>query len=196
MMLLTKRRRREVSASRATAQQDSGTPGADTHSAPFRSHTARSTQPHTAHTRHQGSQLMLHAHTRKRSGAAAGGVMAAAYSCSSSDTVRNTSAGCGQTNNDLTAQRAPNVVLKDVALPERVPEQVADNNHNWQRGLQEERAEDFAKQLMADASPWALRPDDPNLLRNMYARFLTSLENLHASSTVEKDRYYSREILE
>ena len=93
---------------------------------------------------------MLHAHTRKRSGAAAGGVMAAAYSCSGSDTVRNTSAGCGQTNNDLTAQRAPNVVLKDVALPERVPEQVADNNHNWQRGLQEERAEDFAKQLIPD----------------------------------------------
>jgi hypothetical protein len=69
------------------------------------------------------------------------------------------------------------------------PEVPRDKRLDWQLDLQQDRAEDFSKQLIADASPWALRPEDPNLLRNSYTRFLTSLQNMHANSTVIKDKY-------
>ena len=81
------------------------------------------------------------------------------------------------------SQQAPHVV-------QDWPEAPRDKRLDWQRVLQEERAADFTKQLKADASPWAIRPNDPDKLEAMCAKFFNSMQSLHADSTVIKDSYY------
>ena len=213
MMLQTKKRRREQMTARsmphvAALQLFQGAPTVKAWSAPLRAHTAQSAQQHTgqicqrrsaAHepalSQHQHSNnQQLHTRNRNRP-APANDLMTDAFRAE--DTRHNTLGRSHQGSSaerqplqhtaHRSAQRAPNVVPQDPS--QAWPDVPRDKRLDWQLGLQRSRAEDFSKQLTADASPWALRPEDPNLLRNSYARFLSSLQNMHADSTVIKDKY-------
>ena len=60
---------------------------------------------------------------------------------------------------------------------------------SWQQPLQQCRTGNFVKQLIADTSQWALKPDDPAILPTTCADFFSTLEHAHAASTVGNGKY-------
>lgn len=58
----------------------------------------------------------------------------------------------------------------------------------WLNELSRQRAADFTTQLQEDASQWALRPKDPQMLEHLCRNFFTGLEEAHAPSTIRQDK--------